>query len=167
MTNLAMCLRDYLCRVVNGKRVKLQIWDTAGQERYRSMAPLYYRGAVGVVLVYDTTRESSFGSMASWYDELYSNLGANAVYAVAGNKSDLSNERGLREVSLERGKLFAAEKGAIFKETSAKHNTGIESLFSELASSILKRTVLDGEQDGEVITVGGSSQKKTGPKKCC
>lgn len=41
--------------VVNDVSIKLEIWDTAGQERYHSLAPMYYRGAVAAIIVYDIT----------------------------------------------------------------------------------------------------------------
>ena len=47
----------------NGKLAKLQIWDTAGQEKYRSIASTYYKGAAGVVVVYDITRKDTFENL--------------------------------------------------------------------------------------------------------
>jgi GTPase SAR1 family protein len=56
---------DFKIRTIDldGKRVKLQIWDTAGQERFRTITTAYYRGAMGILLVYDVTDERSFSSM--------------------------------------------------------------------------------------------------------
>ena len=41
---------------VNGKTIKVQIWDTAGQERFKSVTRSYFRGSIGVLIVYDITR---------------------------------------------------------------------------------------------------------------
>jgi len=45
---------------INGNEVKLQIWDTAGQERFRTITSAYYKGAHGIIMVYDLTADSSF-----------------------------------------------------------------------------------------------------------
>ena len=56
--------------VLDGKRVKLRIWDTAGQERFRTITAAYYRGADGIVLVYDVTNENSFHNIQRWLAEV-------------------------------------------------------------------------------------------------
>lgn len=48
---------------IEDKKIKLQIWDTAGQERYSAVAKQYYKGAVGIMIVYDVTRTSSFENL--------------------------------------------------------------------------------------------------------
>ncbi|KAJ7564970.1 hypothetical protein O6H91_02G042100 [Diphasiastrum complanatum] len=59
---------DFKIRTVEleGKRVKFQVWDTAGQARFRAITNAYYRGANGIVLVYDVTDESSFANIRNW-----------------------------------------------------------------------------------------------------
>jgi small GTP-binding protein len=73
--------------------VKFEIWDTAGQERYRSLAPMYYRGAACAVVVYDITNPDSFAGAKSWVKELQRRGDANVVIALAGNKADLESRR--------------------------------------------------------------------------
>jgi GTPase SAR1 family protein len=51
---------------VEGQRVKLQVWDTAGQERFRTITQTYYKGAMGIVLVYDCTEEVTFNNITNW-----------------------------------------------------------------------------------------------------
>ena len=54
---------------VNGKRIKLQIWDTAGQEQFRSVIATYYRGADGVIVMFDLTSKKSFYNVQNWLKE--------------------------------------------------------------------------------------------------
>ena len=49
--------------------IRLNVWDTAGQERFRTLTSSYYRGAQGVILVYDITNEQSFGNIETWLKE--------------------------------------------------------------------------------------------------
>ena len=51
---------------LRGKKIKLQIWDTAGQERFHTITTSYYRGAMGIMLVYDITNSKSFDNIAKW-----------------------------------------------------------------------------------------------------
>jgi len=82
--------------VHDGTRVKLQIWDTAGQERFRSMAPIYYRGAHVCVLVYDISDRQSFEDVRSWLDELGRTVPKETVIFVVGAKIDLNKDRVVR-----------------------------------------------------------------------
>ena len=51
----------------------MQIWDTAGQEKFRNIAKQYYKGANGVLLIYDVTNKKSFERIAYWMNELKDN----------------------------------------------------------------------------------------------
>lgn len=82
--------------VHSGVRVKLQIWDTAGQERFRSMAPIYYRGAHVCVLVYDIASRASFDDVRSWLEELGKTVPKETVIFVVGSKLDLQARRAVR-----------------------------------------------------------------------
>eukprot|EP01032_Pedospumella_encystans_P029341 gene29341-33135_t len=73
--------------------VKFEIWDTAGQERYRSLAPMYYRGAAAAIVVYDITKKDSFNGAKSWVKELQRRGDPNVVIALAGNKADMEGKR--------------------------------------------------------------------------
>jgi Ras-related protein Rab-8A len=55
---------------LDSKRIKLQIWDTAGQERFRTITTSYFRGAQGILLVYDVTDRGSFNSIRNWVGQI-------------------------------------------------------------------------------------------------
>ena len=97
--------------------VKFEIWDTAGQERYHSLAPMYYRGAAAAIIVYDITSQASYARAKTWVRELQRQGNADLVMALAGNKSDMADER---QVTAEEASAYAEENGLHFVETSAK-----------------------------------------------
>ena len=98
--------------------VKFEIWDTAGQERYRSLAPMYYRGAAAAIVVYDITNPDSFTGAKSWVKELQRRGDPNVVIALAGNKADLESRR---KIEFEEANSYAEENGILHLETSAKN----------------------------------------------
>jgi len=119
---------------VNGKKIKLQIWDTAGQERFRTITTAYYRGAMGILLVYDATDERSFNNVASWMRQIDQHAPESVVSVLLGNKCDMHDER---RVDKERGQALAADYGIQFFETSAKENINIDEAFLNISTQIL------------------------------
>jgi len=109
--------------------------DTAGQERYRSLAPMYYRGASAAIVVYDITNPDSFAGAKSWVKELQRRGDPNVVIALAGNKADLE---GRRKVEFEEANAYAAENGILHLETSAKNANNVKALFVEIAKKLPK-----------------------------
>jgi len=118
---------------VNENRIKLQLWDTAGQERFRSLAPMYYRGAAAALLVYDVTDEESFEQVKDWVKELRHNSTDDVIIAIVGNQVD----KPYRKISAEAASEYGQSIGAKTFETSAKKNTGIDEMFVEVARIIL------------------------------
>ncbi|MFW9830533.1 MAG: Rab family GTPase [Candidatus Thorarchaeota archaeon] len=117
--------------VVGEKVLRMQIWDTGGQERFGPIRQLYYRGAKGVLLVYDRSNMQSFERIEYWLNEV--NRGCGDVPKVlVGNKADLD-----AQVSINTVKTFADEHSLVFVETSAKDDANVDYAFSELANLIL------------------------------
>jgi hypothetical protein len=106
-----------------------QLWDTAGQERYRSLAPMYYRGASAAVVVFDVTNRESFEGAKSWVKELQRRGDQNVVIALAGNKADMKEKR---LVDVEEAKEYAKENGLIYMDTSAKSNLNVKEIFAAI-----------------------------------
>uniref|UniRef100_A0A0V0JBS9 GTP-binding protein YPTM2 n=1 Tax=Schistocephalus solidus TaxID=70667 RepID=A0A0V0JBS9_SCHSO len=128
---------DFKIRTVelDGYHVKLQIWDTAGQERFRTITAAYYRGAHGIIIVYDVTDEESFKNVEEWLNEIKRYGRSDVFKLLVGNKSDLTANR---RVATETGQAFASEAGMPFLETSAKDSSNVEEAFLSMASQILQ-----------------------------
>ncbi|VDM43845.1 unnamed protein product [Toxocara canis] len=122
---------------VDGKKIKLQIWDTAGQERFRTITTAYYRGAMGIMLVYDITNEKSFDNIKNWIRNIEEHASSDVDRMIIGNKCDVEERR---QVSRERGEQLAIEYGTKFLETSAKGNINVEEAFFTLARDIKLKT---------------------------
>lgn len=120
---------------VDAKTVKAQIWDTAGQERYRAITSAYYRGAVGALLVYDIAKHATYVNVTRWLKELRDHADSNIVIMLVGNKSDLKH---LRAVPTDEAKVFAAENGLSFIETSALDASNVESAFQTILTDIYR-----------------------------
>jgi len=129
---------DFKIRTVelDGKTIKLQIWDTAGQERFRTITSSYYRGAHGIIIVYDITDVESFNNVRQWLFEIDRFASENVNKLLVGNKSDLVNKR---VVTTETSKEFAGSLDIPFLETSAKNATNVEEAFLTMAAQIKRR----------------------------
>ncbi|WCJ36414.1 hypothetical protein M5689_017616 [Euphorbia peplus] len=129
---------DFKIRTVeqDGKTIKLQIWDTAGQERFRTITSSYYRGAHGIIIVYDVTDQESFNNVKQWLNEIDRYASENVNKLLVGNKSDLTANK---VVSYETAKAFADEIGIPFMETSAKNASNVEQAFMAMAADIKNR----------------------------
>ncbi|RAL39873.1 unnamed protein product [Cuscuta campestris] len=129
---------------IEGKKLKLAIWDTAGQERFRTLTSSYYRGAQGIIMVYDVTRRDTFTNLSEiWAKEidLYS-TNQDCIRMLVGNKVDRDNERA---VTKKEGIDFARDRGCLFIECSAKTRVNVQQCFQELLLKILDTPSLVGE----------------------
>merc|ERR1712050_518037 len=139
-----------------GKKIKLQIWDTAGQERFRTITSSYYRGAHGIIVVYDVTDKESFNNVKHWVQEIekYAADGINKL--LVGNKSDLSSKK---VVSFDEAKELADSLNIQFMETSAKNAHNVEQAFQSMAREIKERVAAKPQTKGTgaPTTLGAST----------
>ncbi|GKT22954.1 Small GTPase like protein [Aduncisulcus paluster] len=126
----------FVCKKVSlpGKVIKFEIWDTAGQEQYSILAPMYYRKAAGVIVVYEVVSRRSFEKAKEWVKKVKEENGeGKTVIALAGNKSDLASRR---VVSVDEAKSFASKEGLLFFQCSSKENVNISPMFKRIAERI-------------------------------
>ena len=128
---------------VDGKHIKLQIWDTAGQERFRTITSSYYRGANGIIVVYDITDKESFENIKQWLQEIERYASDSVIALLIGNKSDLKENR---QVSRHTAQEFSQYNNMDFLETSAKENKNVGNFFVRIAQKILEK------QDANILT---------------
>ncbi|XP_031103735.1 ras-related protein RABE1e-like [Ipomoea triloba] len=143
---------DFKVRTIelDGKRMKLQIWDTAGQERFRTITTAYYRGAMGILLVYDVTDESSFDNIRNWMKNIEQHASDTVNKILIGNKADMDESK--RVVPTSRGQALADEYGVKFFETSAKTGYNVEQGFFAIAGDI-KQRLAEADSKAEPSTI--------------
>lgn len=139
---------DFKIRTIelDGKTIKLQIWDTAGQERFRTITSSYYRGAHGIIVVYDVTDQESYANVKQWLQEIDRYASENVNKLLVGNKSDLTTKKVVDNTT---AKEFADSLGIPFLETSAKNATNVEQAFMTMAAEIKKRMGPGAASGGE------------------
>jgi len=158
---------DFKIRTVDldTKTIKLQIWDTAGQERFRTITSSYYRGAHGIIIVYDITDKESFDNVRQWLFEIDRYASENVCKLLVGNKSDLANKRA---VEFEAAKSFADELNIPFLETSAKNATNVEQAFLTMAAQIKNKMQSQPPPTTKpVVTLSGSQPVNNNGGGCC
>ncbi len=150
--------------------VKVLIWDTAGQEKFRNIAKQYYKGANGVLLIYDICSRKTFERVEFWLKELKENNRIDELFiCLVGNKSDLEDKR---EISIEEGEKYAIDNNILFLEVSAKSGKGITDLFKKVIKGALDKvyTKIEKEEGEEKVRLSSFLEKidvKEKHRRCC
>ena len=143
-----------------GKMYKIQIWDTAGQDRFRSITKNYYKGAHGIVLIYDITDKKTFENVRNWVKQIKEEVSDKVCIILVGNKIDLEQKR---VVSMEEGKKMAEQFDLMFFECSCKTGVNINDAFQELVEKTVENySKIDDLREGNMI-----NNKQNKKKKCC
>ncbi len=141
---------------VDGRTIKLQIWDTAGQERFKTITSSYYKGAHGIIVVYDITDKESFKNIDNWMTEVEKHASENVSRILVGNKCDMDESR---QVPTDEGKELADQYNIRFMETSAKESSFVEEAFTLMTKEIKSRVVHTDQRKPS-----GTGKKLTAPK---
>lgn len=157
--------------------VKFEIWDTAGQERFRSLTPMYFRGAVAGLVVYDISSADTLRKARTWIQDLRKTRDSLAIVLV-GNKADLPDDK--RQISTEEGEALAEEENIGFFETSAKTGLNVKEVFDYVAKEVVSRNLAQpakqpigvvnnnnnngssGSKGGSAGNLGGSNNNNNG-----
>ncbi|XP_005726399.1 ras-related protein Rab-8B-like [Pundamilia nyererei] len=159
---------DFKIRTIelDGKKIKLQIWDTAGQERFRTITTAYYRGAMGIMLVYDITNEKSFDNIKNWIRNIeevgHAPLMSQKTLLNLCFKCHFNHFFYLGVIPFSLVFQLAIDYGIKFLETSAKSNINVEEGFYTLARDIMAR--LNRKMNDNNPSGGGGPIKITEPR---
>ena len=160
MSTIGLDYRVKNMQLNTGKIVKVQIWDTAGQDRFRAITKNYYKGANGIILIYDITNQQTFENVKNWITQIKEEANENVCIFLIGNKIDDEENR---TVTTEEGKELAKEFSLPFYETSAKTGVNIDSTFSDLINKVDQvYSSLDTHPGGNKI-----SKKTKNNRNCC
>ena len=141
----------------NQRIVKVQLWDTAGHDKFRAITRNYYKGARGIILIYDVTNIKSFENIKKWINEIKEEISDKVRIVLVGNKIDNKAER---KISKEQGEQLAKEYNTPFFEASAKNGTGVNETVFYLVQKIV-------EEDPSAPKRGNLLKFKNKKKKCC
>ena len=157
-------------QVEENTKIRLQIWDTSGQEKFRSLSKSFYRGAQGVLLVFDLNSQDTFYKISYWMQSIKENSQTDVCTVLVGNKTDLEQlvpEKDILELC-EHYKLQ-------FFRTSAITGDGVKELFEHVGKETQKlfETLVNNfsfKQSEHASIIQNSFVENDTPKKkdgCC
>ena len=147
----------------NGKSIRLQIWDTAGQDRFRSLTKNLYKGASGIILIYDISQRKTFDNVKGWIESIKEEVSSKVLIVLVGNKIDKIEEREVKKVE---GEDLAEELKLPFYECSALTGENINNAFLGLARKLVE-TKEKVENRGEKLTKVPDKNTNNKKKPCC
>ena len=150
--------------VVDDIPLKLQIWDTAGQERYRSITQNFYKGAKGILVVFDITDQASFDNVKSWLQQIRSLASEDVSLLLIGNKSDLEDKRVVTKDNIDQ---LTRDINVQYFEVSARTGSNVEEAFYHISKDVKEKLLKSGEIPMKNINIGNSGGGNKKEKKCC
>ena len=157
MTTIGVDFKNKIIEI-DGRRVKLQIWDTAGQEKFKAITKAYYRGAHGILVVFDIANQDSFSHTESWIESIR-DANTDIDILLIGNKADLP-----RQVAREDAQALADKFNIKYYETSAKENENVSKAFENLAEIAFRRVISQPQKQDSKKLEKVEGKEKSG---CC
>lgn len=134
---------------INNKLIKFNIWDTSGDEKFRNIVNCYYKGARGIILVFDITNYDSFENLHNWMNDINDNSDNYFVPIVlVGNKCDLIDKR---EVNLDEIIELSDKLDIDYIEVSAKEKINLDKIFISINNEIRENIKLHGIEYLDII----------------
>jgi len=152
---------------LDSKIIKLQIWDTAGQERFKTITQSYYRGAHGIIVVYDITDRDTFTNVEQWLNDIERYAQPCVNKFLVGNKCDIDVKR---QIDIEEGKELASRFNMSFIETSAKNTINVADMFQQLSREIKTRITTEPDKKDysiDNLKIDKNSYNVINKKTCC
>lgn len=146
---------------VANELMQVQVWDTAGQEQFHKITTSYYKGAQGIMLVYDVTDPASLANIEYWIKNIKHHASDQVQVALVGNKTDLrgaNSDPTKKSCETEHGQKIAGKYGIPFFETSAKDSFNVEIAFLTLVEHIA-----DGGSSGAASHSPGTGAASAAP----
>jgi len=148
-------------------------WDTAGQEKFKTITSAYYRGAHGIIIVYDITDKNSFLHIKDWLDDINKYTDDNPIRLVVGNKSDLSDKRKVSQVEINN---FKRQTGINIIEASAKSSDKIYEVMETMTKMLISRKTKSGlnnkndkytPENGNISLIEHNNRNNEDNQDCC
>ena len=155
----------FKCVDIGERKCKLQIWDTAGQERFKTVTSAYYRGADGIIIVFDQTDKESFNNIQHWIEDISRYSTDEPAKIIIANKDDMAEEKKI--VKNEDINELEKKTGLEVIKTSAKTGENVEYAFKKLAQQLIL------ERNNRILSKGYSLEPpvpvegRCAPKKSC
>ena len=132
--SIGINVKDKIVRVKKAN-VQLVIWDIAGQSKFETMRSAFYKGARGLLLVFDLTNPKTFDGLRKWYKDIekHVDIGEQLIGFILGNKCDRVEDR---KISEEEAKALAEELNLEYIETSALTGEHVKESFYKMAKSL-------------------------------
>ena len=125
----------FKCLEIGERKCKLQIWDTAGQERFKTVTSAYYRGADGIIIVFDQTDRESFDNVENWIEDISKYSTDEPVKIIFANKDDVKIEK--KKVNNIDITELEKKTGLEVIKTSAKTGEKVNYAFEKLTQKLL------------------------------